>query len=236
MDWNVAFRLLSSSEVPDGAARFYASFITCGQLDNWPVLAPCQSRVQSKWRAAEILADDFGFTPHDAPQSTKLARTLIESGAIRWTTHATERNRLAAAFWPEGVDKPADVQTFNPDGYVYIAYASTGHYKVGRSVRPDERIQHFDTQMPVQVVRVHQFPAHTAAEAENALHEALSSCRVKGEWFDLSDEQVDLLTIVDRYYEGVWEVVVEEAVTSPSGETFPKTTEAISEDVLIEDG
>jgi len=59
---------------------------------------------------------------------------------------------------------------------------------------------------------------------------------VKGEWFDLSDEQVDLLTIVDRYYEGVWEVVVEEAVTSPSGETFPKTTEAISEDVLIEDG
>lgn len=182
------------------------------------------------------MADDFGFTPHDAPQSTKLARTLIESGAIRWTTHATERNRLAAAFWPEGVDKPADVQTFNPDGYVYIAYASTGHYKVGRSVRPDERIQHFDTQMPVQVVRVHQFPAHTAAEAENALHEALSSCRVKGEWFDLSDEQVDLLTIVDRYYDGVWEVVVEEAVTSPSGETFPKTTEAISEDVLIEDG
>jgi len=235
MNWNVALRLLSSSEVPDDAARFYASFIMCGQSHNWPLLAPCQSRVQSNQRAAEILADDFGFMPHEFRQSVKSALTLIESGAIRCTTHATEKNRLAAAFWPEAVAKPADVQTFNPDGYAYIAYASTGHYKVGRSVRPDERIHHFDTQMPVQVVRVHQFPADTAAEAENALHEALSSCRVKGEWFDLSDDQVDLLTIVDRYYDGVWEVVMGEAVTLPSGETFPKYTEAIPEEVLIED-
>ena len=236
MDWNLAFRLLSSSEVADDAARFYASFIVWGQSHDWPVSVPCQSRVESDKRAAEILADDFEFTPHNLRQSSRSALALIEFGAIRWTTHATEKNRLAVAFWPEAVDKPADVQTFNPDGYVYIAYASTGHYKVGRSVRPDERIQHFDTQMPVQVVRVHQFPAHTAAEAENALHEALSSCRVKGEWFDLSDEQVDLLTIVDRYYDGVWEGVVEEAVTLPSGETFPKYTEAIPEEVFIEDG
>jgi hypothetical protein len=236
MDWNLAFRLLSSSKVADDAARFYASFIVCGQSHNWPVLAPCQSRVQLDQRAAEILADDFQFTPHNLRQSSRSALALVESGAIRWTTHATEKNRLAVAYWPEAIDKPSGVQSFDPDGYVYVAYASTGHYKIGRSVRPDERIQHFDTQMPVQVMRVHQFPADTAAEAESALHEKLSSCQVKGEWFDLSDNQVDLLKTVDRFHKDTWEVVIEEEVTLPSGEKFPKYTEAIPEGALIQDG
>jgi len=236
MDWNKALKLLASDEVPDDAARLYALFLMLGQAHRWPVLAPCQSRVESNQRAAEMLTDDLQFMPHNLRQSSKSALTLIESGAIRWTTHATEKNRLAVAYWPEAADKPEDVQAFNPDGFVYIAYASTGHYKIGRSVRPDERIQHFDTQMPVQVMRVHQFPADTAAEAESALHEKLSSCQVKGEWFDLSDNQVDLLKTVDRFHKDTWEVVIEEEVTLPSGETFPKYTEAIPEEALIRDG
>lgn len=31
------------------------------------------------------------------------------------------------------------------DGWVYLAKSDTGHFKVGRSVEPADRISHFDT-------------------------------------------------------------------------------------------
>lgn len=44
-------------------------------------------------------------------------------------------------------------------GYVYLAHAETGHYKIGLSIGPVERIRVFDTKMPVKVSLIHTIPA-----------------------------------------------------------------------------
>jgi hypothetical protein len=90
------------------------------------------------------------------------------------------------------------------DGYVYLARADTGHFKVGRSVDPEERIQHFDTQMPVEVSEWHFFRADDYVQAENALHELCDEHaeHVKGEWWDMPDYVVWWIKDIAYYESG----------------------------------
>jgi hypothetical protein len=87
-------------------------------------------------------------------------------------------------------------------GYVYLAFCDTGHFKIGRSVDPEARIQHFDTQMPVNVKKAHVFHADNAAWAEASLHYWLDDCRYKGEWFALSDAALYMVLGIDQFREG----------------------------------
>jgi len=75
------------------------------------------------------------------------------------------------------------------DGFVYLARADTGHFKVGRSVDPDERIKHFDTQMPINVSEWQFFRADDYVKAEKQLHQICDEHaeHVKGEWWDMPD-------------------------------------------------
>jgi hypothetical protein len=86
-------------------------------------------------------------------------------------------------------------------GYVYLAY-SAGRHKIGRSKNPSDRIDHFDTQMPVEVSEVNCFEADDYVTAENRLHDYFQDSRVKGEWFDLSPPQLKALKMITRYEDG----------------------------------
>ena len=87
-------------------------------------------------------------------------------------------------------------------GFVYIAHADTGHYKIGRSTKPAKRIDHFDTQMPVSVVEVHRFKCDAYRKAESMLHDWASDYCVNGEWFDLDDDQIIALEAIAGYQDG----------------------------------
>lgn len=90
----------------------------------------------------------------------------------------------------------------NPQsGYVYLAF-SAGRYKIGRSKKPSDRIDHFDTQMPVEVSEVTRFKADDYVTAESRLHDYFQDSHVKGEWFDLSPSQLDGLKMITRYEDG----------------------------------
>jgi len=86
-------------------------------------------------------------------------------------------------------------------GYVYLAY-SAGRHKIGRSKKPSDRIDHFDTQMPVEVSQVNCFEADDYVTAETRLHNYFEDSRVKGEWFDLSPAQLAGLEMITRYEDG----------------------------------
>lgn len=75
-------------------------------------------------------------------------------------------------------------------GYIYLMYADTGHYKIGMSVEPNERLRSFRTEMPVDVQPVHVFPTDDMRLAERALHYVFRGSRYRGEWFVLDDEDV----------------------------------------------
>lgn len=86
-------------------------------------------------------------------------------------------------------------------------YADTGHYKIGVSLRPEERLRSFKTEMPVDVRIVHTFPASDMYLVENTLHNALKELRYRGEWFLLNDEIVEWFCSIYRVDENGVELI-----------------------------
>lgn len=86
-------------------------------------------------------------------------------------------------------------------GYIYIAYAPTGHHKIGLSKNPGARIKQLNN-TPYEVTIIHTFPANHARIAEEVLHTEFSSKRVRGEWFALSQEDVTWLCSITEYQDG----------------------------------
>lgn len=87
-------------------------------------------------------------------------------------------------------------------GFVYLAKASTGHYKIGYSKHPDIRVQQINsgkTALPIKVELIHSFLAEDAPKAESELHAHFSSKHFRGEWFLLDTEDVDLVMSLNGY-------------------------------------
>lgn len=87
-------------------------------------------------------------------------------------------------------------------GYVYLAYAETGHYKIGLSIGPVERIRVFDTKMPVKVSLIHTIPATDMYTAERSLHKTFSKKLHEGEWFSLEQKDVDYICSISSCEDG----------------------------------
>ena len=81
--------------------------------------------------------------------------------------------------------------------YVYLAWADTGHYKIGISNKPYKRIRHFKTKMPVDVLPVHFIATSQPRILETQLHRMYANQRVNGEWFVLEPEQVDFICSIE---------------------------------------
>jgi len=75
-------------------------------------------------------------------------------------------------------------------GFVYLIRSESGHYKIGRTVNPEDRIQTFSVKLPFRVEYEHLIKCEDQVALERALHTRFSDKRVEGEWFDLSPEDV----------------------------------------------
>lgn len=91
---------------------------------------------------------------------------------------------------------------YKKEGYVYLAKSSTGHFKIGHSKNPWERIKHFDTIMPVRVEMVHLIWCDDMKRAEKHLHRMLEPYRYIGEWFMLDDRHVFTFRTLSAYVDG----------------------------------
>ncbi len=77
------------------------------------------------------------------------------------------------------------------EGFVYILKSETGHYKIGKTTNPDNRIKTFSVKLPFRVEYELLIPSedHNALEIE--LHTRFAYCRLDGEWFALTDGDVN---------------------------------------------
>lgn len=89
---------------------------------------------------------------------------------------------------------------FNEDGgegYIYIAKAGiSNHYKIGFTANSDidKRISAHQTSSPERLDKIGSFPV-SSIKTEKTIHKKFSQKKVRGEWFELSDEEVkDLLS------------------------------------------
>ena len=73
-------------------------------------------------------------------------------------------------------------------GYIYIVY-SIGRYKIGLTTRPQKRIREIQSPYPVDLICIIQ--TNDMLSLENALHDRFDHARKHGEWFELSDEDIE---------------------------------------------
>ena len=83
-------------------------------------------------------------------------------------------------------------------GFVYLLKSNTGHWKIGRATDPNNRLKTFGIQLPFEVEFEHLIPTDNMAEAEQMLHDHFASKRLRGEWFDLSPEDVAYIKAIQR--------------------------------------
>jgi len=175
--------------------RYVYSVLTALYLKNYKRAFFADGRDVTK----KSLANGLGFSEE---RFMNILRDLDNAGLI--TLAGDDYDSETAFFWTDQMKGPPS--PFEPDGWVYVAYSTTGHYKVGRSVDPSSRVDHFDTQMPVEVEILYQIPCDDYKSAERRLHELLSDCRVKGEWFDLPIATIKVLGDIIRYVDGEFRV------------------------------
>lgn len=81
----------------------------------------------------------------------------------------------------------------NAKGYVYLIEAETGQYKIGRSKNPPNRLRAIGVKMPFKVEIIHTIQTNDMYSLEINLHQRFADKRVNGEWFALSQDDVDYI-------------------------------------------
>lgn len=82
----------------------------------------------------------------------------------------------------------------NPDkykGFVYLLRADNGIYKIGCTKRPDARIKQLGIQLPYELEVICLLPAQDMRLLESKLHERFNERRVNGEWFQLTESDIE---------------------------------------------
>jgi predicted GIY-YIG superfamily endonuclease len=100
-------------------------------------------------------------------------------------------------------NEPTETVRAKKPGFVYLARSESGYFKIGISKHPQKRIEQLNNG-PLEVVLLHTFHADNAIVAEEVLHSYFSEKKVKGEWFNLSREDVDWLCCIEGYDDGTF--------------------------------
>lgn len=75
-------------------------------------------------------------------------------------------------------------------GVVYLL-KSGEHFKIGKSISFDKRLEQIKLQLPQRVEVVHVIRAAHVSQAESHWHRRFASLRRNGEWFQLTETEVD---------------------------------------------
>ena len=83
---------------------------------------------------------------------------------------------------------------------VYIIKTSKRLYKIGKTQDLQKRIANYNTHLPIVFRVIRQYLASNMDELEGALHIVFQHKRVKGEWFELSYDDLVICDNIARHY------------------------------------
>lgn len=78
------------------------------------------------------------------------------------------------------------------NGFIYVLKSDFG-YKIGKTRRPEKRFAHFGVKLPFEVVKIIEIEVVGYHELEMELHNKFKDKFINGEWFNLSE--IDLENI-----------------------------------------
>lgn len=76
------------------------------------------------------------------------------------------------------------------DGYVYLLRTHGNLWKIGRSKNPANRLKTFKVTLPYRIKYEMVIPSQDYKTLEKWLHETFADRRIDGEWFELTDGEV----------------------------------------------
>ena len=85
-------------------------------------------------------------------------------------------------------------------GYVYIITSEIGLTKIGKTEDVKKRLSQIDGASPCKVDLYHCQFVKNSKEVESILHKRFRDKRVKGEWFNLDNEEIKIAQkLIDEY-------------------------------------
>lgn len=86
-------------------------------------------------------------------------------------------------------------------GYIYLILGPQGHYKIGLSKTPLKRIERLEVKLPFPIEPIHIFKTNWMRGAERELHQKYTDegKHVNGEWFMLTDDDVQAIKQIEYY-------------------------------------
>jgi hypothetical protein len=89
-------------------------------------------------------------------------------------------------------------------GWIYLLKGQGNQYKIGMTTRvPTKRLLEFVPKLPFETQLIFAIPDPDPIAMEMVYHEEFAHKRIRGEWFELTQEDVDLITSADN---GIWVV------------------------------
>jgi len=76
-------------------------------------------------------------------------------------------------------------------GYVYLVEGAGGIYKIGKTTQLDKRMSFFEIKLPFGVQLICAIPSDDTSTLERQLHERFADKHVNGEWFRLTQQEVE---------------------------------------------
>jgi predicted GIY-YIG superfamily endonuclease len=105
--------------------------------------------------------------------------------------------------WKKYIGDPPALPEDSPEDYagnIYVISTNDGRYKIGRTQDIERRLRTFRSLIEFDLV--HSFPADDYVRAESLLHRHFSEKRLKGEWFELNHNDVELICRLSRFEAG----------------------------------
>lgn len=81
---------------------------------------------------------------------------------------------------------------------VYILKSGKNHYKIGRTQNLQKRLAGYRTHLPVEFRLIRQYMAANMNELEQSLHIVFQHKHVKGEWFELNQDDIVICDNIAR--------------------------------------
>jgi hypothetical protein len=96
-------------------------------------------------------------------------------------------------------DRPRKSSAVNQtQGYVYLIQSTSGYFKIGKAKDVQNRLKTFEVKLPFEVDLLHSIECDNYNQAESQLHERFKTKRVKGEWFNLTPDDVNYIKSIER--------------------------------------
>jgi len=156
-----------------------------------------ESYKHQAWEAFALAFVYGGFATFvliNAGNETKVVEKIIEVEIIKPAISLQPQEKKIQIF----EQSPAgEKYFFIPNGlpcvYLIQDVSATGYCKIGLSSKLNNRLSSLKTGIPMELKVIHVIKTTNMKNTEKGLHARFANQRISGEWFDLSQEDVDYI-------------------------------------------